>query len=247
MNPHDGHDGEEFRPDEDFNTDMITMNPPRWQRRRTGRPIAVAGVAVVALAAGGGVGYAATHSLSKRATDTAAVSAAATPTPTPSAPAPGSRPGSRPGRGWRGGFGGGGFGGGMPGGPVRFARGPVGAGLIHGEFTAPKSGGGYQTVDVQQGKVTAVSATSVTVKSVDGYSVTYTVTSKTVVDAQAAGIGSLKKGDSIFITATVSGSTPTAANIIDLTAVKAGHASFGFRAAPPPPGSPKVPAQPPSA
>lgn len=229
MNPYDGPDGEGLRPDEDFGTDMITMNPPRWQRWRPGRPIAVAGVAAVALAAGGGVGYAATHSGARPAADTAAVSS--TPSPTPSAVAPDQGAG----HGWRGGFPGG-----IPGGPTRFARGPVGAGLIHGEFTVPKPGGGYQTVDVQMGTVTAVSSTSVTVKSADGYSVTYTVTSKSVVDAQAAGIGSVKKGDSVFITATVSGSTPTAATIIDMTAVKAGRSSFGFRAAPPKPPSAQV-------
>ena len=100
--------------------------------------------------------------------------------------------------------------------------------MVHGQLTVPKSGGGYQTVDVQDGTVTAVSTGSVTVKSADGFTATYTVTSKTVVDAEAAGIGSVKKGDTIFVTATVSGSTATAANILDLTAVKAGRASFGF-------------------
>jgi len=220
MNPYDGPDGEGFRPDEDVDTDMITMNPPRWQGWRSRRPIAVAGVAAVALAAGGGVGYAATHTVTTRTADTAAVSAASTPTPAPSAvPAPGP-PG---GRGWHG------FPGRMPGGAIRFAPGPIGLGLIHGAFTVPKANGGYQTLDVQRGKVTAVSATSVTVKSADGYTVTYTVTSKTLVDARAAGIGSVKKGDSVFITATASGTTPTAANIADLSVFKQSGGPFGFR------------------
>lgn len=217
MKPYDGPDGEGFRPREDFDTDMITMKPPRWQGWRPRRPIAVAGVAVVALAAGGGVGYAATHSLSTRPADTATVSATSSPLPAPSAaPAP---PG---GRGWHA------FPGRMPGGAIRFAPGPIGAGLIHGAFTVPKSNGGYQTLDVQRGKVTAVSATSVTVKSADGYTVTYTVTSKTLVDAKAAGIGSVKKGDSVFVTATVSGTTPTATNIADLSVFKQYGGPFGF-------------------
>jgi hypothetical protein len=38
----------------------------------------------------------------------------------------------------------------------------------------------------------------------------------------------VKKGDTLFVTATVSGSTATAATIVDVTAVKAGRASFGF-------------------
>ena len=220
MNPYDGPDGEGFRPDEDLDTDMITMRPPRWQGWRPRRPIAVAGVAAVALAAGGGVGYAATHTISTRTTDTATVSATSSPLPAPSAvPAPGS-PG---GRGWHA------FPGRMPGGAIRFAPGPVGAGLIHGVFTVPKSNGGYQTLDVQRGKVTAVSATSVTVQSADGYTVTYTVTSKTLVDAEAAGIGSVKKGDSVFVTATVNGTTSTATNIADLSVFKQSGGPFGFR------------------
>ena len=108
-------------------------------------------------------------------------------------------------------------------------------GLVHGQFTEPKSGGGYQTVDVQNGTVSAVSASSITVKSADGFTATYAVKSSTVVDAKAAGIGSVKKGDTIFVTATVSGSTATAANITDMTAVQAGRASFGFPGKPPAP------------
>jgi hypothetical protein len=99
---------------------------------------------------------------------------------------------------------------------------------VHGQFTAPKAGGGYQAVDVQRGTVSAVSASSVTVKSADGFTATYAVTSVTVVDAKAAGIGSVKQGDTVFVSATVSGSTTTAANIVDMTAVRAGRASFGF-------------------
>lgn len=239
MNPYDGPDGEGSRPDEDFDADMIMMSPPRWQRRRYGRPVTVAGVAVVALAGGAGVGYAATHSIASPAAPTAAVAAAASPSPSarPAAPQPG------PMHRWRM-YGGGGFPAGIPGGPVRFARGPIGGGLVHGAFTVPKAGGGYQTLDVQRGTVTAVSATSVTVKSADGYTATYNVTSKTVVDAEAAGIGSVKKGDTIVLFATVSGGTATASNIMDTTAIKSGHASFGY---PGPANPPKAPAQPPTA
>jgi hypothetical protein len=216
-----------MNPQDDFDPDMITMNPQRW---RPGRPTAVAGVALLALAGGAGIGYAATHSLTaKGATDTAAV-AAASPSASPSPSASG-KPGSGPGagHGWRG------FAGGM--GPGRL--GAFGfSGVLHGQVTVPKSGGGYQTLDVQSGTVSAVSTGSLTVKSTDGFTATYTVTSKTVVDAEAAGIGSVKKGDTVFVTATVSGSTPTAADILDMTAVKAGRASFGF---PMRPANPPVP------
>jgi hypothetical protein len=225
MNPHDGPDNAEFGPDDDFDSDMITMNPPRWQRWRHGRPIAVAGVAIAALAGGASVGYAATHSVAKSGTpDAAAVAAASSPSPSAT---PSAAPRSPNGRGWRS------FAGGFGGGPG-FALGLGGGvgGVVHGQLTVPKSGGGYETVDVQQGTVSAVSSASITVKSADGFTATYVVTSKTLVDAQAAGIGSVKKGDTIFVTATVSGSTATAANVLDLTAVKAGRASFGFPARP---------------
>jgi len=224
MNPYDGPDETDFGPDEDFDADMITMRPPRWQRWREGRsrPLAVAGVAIAALAGGAGIGYAATHSYaSSGAPDTAAVAAAAAPTPSASAAPVPPRPA---GRGWRA------FAGGSSGGGPGFAFGFIGGagGVVHGQFTVPKSGGGYQTEDVQQGTVTAVSSGSISVKSADGFTASYVVSSKTLVDAQAAGIGSVKKGDTVSVTATVSGSTATAASVQDQTAIKAGRAAFGF-------------------
>lgn len=231
MNPYDGPDGADFGPEEDFGTDMITMDPPRWQRWRS-RPVAVAGVAIAALAGGAGIGFAATHSVAKSASpDTAAVAAAA---PTPSASAT-PAPRFNAGKGWRS------IPDGTPGVGMRLG------GVVHGQLTVPKSGGGYQTLDVQRGTVTAVNSTSISVKSTDGYTASYAVTSKTVVDAQAAGIGSVKKGDTVFVTATVSGSTATAANVLDLTAVKNGRVAFGFPAHPAKPKLVPAPAQPPSA
>ncbi|MEI8408959.1 MULTISPECIES: hypothetical protein [unclassified Kribbella] len=44
---------------------------------------------------------------------------------------------------------------------------------LHGEFVTAKDGGGYETIATQKGEVTAVSTTSITVKSADGYSRTY--------------------------------------------------------------------------
>jgi hypothetical protein len=230
MNPYDGADGGDSRPNnEEFGPDMITADPPRWQRWRPGRPLAVAGVAVVALAGGAGVGYAATNSLTAKAADTAAVASAspsASPSPSNGTPSSGAH------HGWRK------FGGMFPGGPG-LGFGVLGGGVVHGQLTVPKSGGGYQTLDVQTGTVTAVSTGAVTVKSADGFTATYTVTSNTVVGAQSAGIGSVKKGDTVFVTATVSGSTATAASIVDITAIKNGRASFGF---PEPPKAPALPA-----
>lgn len=192
-----------------------------YSARRRPRLAGVAMVAVIALAAGGGVAYVATHAGNNVRTDSSA-GAASTPTASPSASAPswrGRGPGAfgRPGGlGGLGGLGPGGFG-----------------GAIHGKVTVPKSGGGYQTVDVQRGSVTAVSSSSITVKSADGYSATYAVSSSTEVNAQAAGIGTVKTGDTVQLTATLSSGKATAASIIDLTSIRSSQGSFGFPAGPP--------------
>ena len=50
---------------------------------------------------------------------------------------------------------------------------------LHGTFVVPKEGGGYQTMQMQHGIVTAVSATSISVKSEDGFTATYVVNADT--------------------------------------------------------------------
>lgn len=229
--PHDGG----FQGGED--PDLLVMGVPEPPGRRRRRAAPLAGVAALALVGGAGVAYAATHAAPAKAAVSAAVSSSPTASPSPSASQPASQPAGAPvgHRGRFGGFGGFPFGG--------FGMGS--GGLVHGQFTEPKSGGGYQTVDVQDGTVSAVSASSVTVKSADGFTATYAVTSSTVVDAKAAGIGSVKKGDTIFVTATVSGGAATAANVTDMTAVNAGRASFGFPGSSSGfPGKPAAPAAP---
>ena len=78
-------------------------------------------------------------------------------------------------------------GGGMPGGPggpggqhgAIGGPGPaaVGSTSLHGEFVVPDGAGGYTTVLTQTGTVTAISPTSITVRSEDGYSQTYVIPS----------------------------------------------------------------------
>lgn len=179
------------------------------------RVAVMAGVITVGVLAGAGVAVAATSSSS--------------PTPTPSASPPASattpRPGMPPKGAWRihgapGAFG-----------PAFGGPGLLGGGLfgaVHGTVVVPKSGGGYQTVAFQNGKVTAVSSTSITLHSADGYSHTYPVTSSTNVNAQRDGIGSIKVGNEAVVTATVSGSTTTVIRIIDVTQLQQGfHRFFG--------------------
>lgn len=222
-----------FASDSDNDNDMISMGPPvppvpppprgGW-RRHPPRAVGFAGIAVIALAGGAGAAYAATHSSSPAANAAvAATTPSPTATPSPSAGMPGKAR-----HGWIGFAGPFGFGPGLAG----VGRG----GMLHGQFTVAKQGGGYETLDVQDGTVSAVSGTSLTVKSTDGYTATYTVTDSTLVDAQAKGIGSVKKGDTVAVTATATGATPTAANVTDITAIKAGRASLGLPEPPTGPG-----------
>jgi hypothetical protein len=104
-------------------------------------------------------------------------------------------------------------------------------GAVHGTAVVPKAGGGYQTVAFQNGKVTAVSSTSITLRSADGYSHSYQVTSSTMVNAQRDGISSIKDGNQVVVTATVSGSTGTATRIVDVSLLQQGiHRFFGAAA-----------------
>jgi hypothetical protein len=197
-------------------------------RRRSPHLAGLLAVAVVALAGGAGVAYAVTNPSGKVVTDSAASSHSQKPAASPS-------PSVRP---WKSGPPGGfkRFGGlgpfGALGGFRGFAIGGIG-GVVHGQFTEPKQGGGYQTVDVQRGTVTAVSSSSITVKSADGYSATYAVSSSTEVNAKAAGIGTVKVGDTVGVTATVSQGRATAASVIDMTAIRSSRGAFGFPAGPP--------------
>jgi hypothetical protein len=102
-------------------------------------------------------------------------------------------------------------------------------GVLHGQFVVAKPSGGDQTVDVQNGQVTAVSSTSITLKSSDGFTMSYVVASSTLVDAQRDGIGSIKVGNQASVLATVSGSTATAASIMDRTLMQQNWPGSGFR------------------
>jgi hypothetical protein len=191
--------------------DVVSMGStrpigPLILRSRSRRPYVVAGVAVAALLAGGGAALAGTTS--------------GTPTGTPSAVAAGPTPSPSPGTGR--------FGSGHHWGGPGFGFGSL-FGTVHGQFVVEKSGGGYETVDVQSGKVTAVSSTSITLKSADGFTHTYVVTSTTIVDAQRDGIGSVKVGNEATLMATVSGGTATATSIQDVTLLPQGRSSFGYR------------------
>jgi hypothetical protein len=172
------------------------------------RPYILAGVAVAALLGGAGAALAATNSSATPATQSAVVT-----TPPPSA-----SPGQFGAAGQRYRHSGGKFG----------LRGAL-LGVLHGQFVVAKAGGGDETIDVQNGQVTAVSSTSITLKSLDGFTKSYVVASSTMVDAQRDGIGSVKVGNQASVMATVSGSTATAASIVDRTLVQQTWPGSGYR------------------
>jgi len=175
-------------------TDQITTHqvwgapeptPPRWGWRETAAAVAVA--AVIA-ALGGAAVYAATagnsHSFG------------------------GPHQAFGPGGGMPGG-------GGIPDGPGS-QRGAIGgpgpaavdATSLHGEFVEPDGAGRYTTVLMQTGTVSAISPTSITVRSEDGYTQTY------VIPSTAGNAGApFAVDDQVVVRATRNGQTATVTNI----------------------------------
>lgn len=98
-------------------------------------------------------------------------------------------------------------------------------GAIHGTFVVPNQDGtGYQTVQMQRGTVTAVSATSISVKSDDGFTATYVVDADTKVNRDGA-IADITADADVMVMATVDGATATAQRIVDTAAF--GKGGFG--------------------
>jgi hypothetical protein len=176
---------------------------PRWRVR----PLLLAGTAVAAVTVGAGLALAATSGPSRFPLPSAGLPgslSAATPAPAPQLARPrclGLEPPRRAGALCR-----------------RAGR----AGVLHGTVVRPKPGGGTVTVEIQNGAVTAVSQSSITLKSEDGFTRTYGVTSSTIVAARRDGIGSVKVGDQVWVTATASGGTVTAIRIGDLSQLRFG-------------------------
>ena len=103
-------------------------------------------------------------------------------------------------------------------GPAMVGR-MLGRGL-HGSVVVEKPGGGYQTVLTQQGTATAVSDTSITVKSGDGFVATYRLTDESMVLSGPAGTDAIAKGADVMVTALKTGSTARAVHVVDLSQVE---------------------------
>jgi hypothetical protein len=196
----------------EFGTGFTPPPPPPGEepvarKSRSKARGAAAGVGVALVVGAGGIAVATSGSPS-----------VGTPGASPTSegtPSPGQ---AHPGFGGRGPGGGGGFGGGLIG---------IGGGVLHGTFVTAKSGGGYQTVQVQTGTVDSVTSTAIAVTSKDGFKYTYVVKAGTNVDAQRDGITSVKKGDEVVVSATVSGKTATVDRVTDTTELQKNLPNLG--------------------
>jgi hypothetical protein len=94
--------------------------------------------------------------------------------------------------------------------------------LEHGQLTLNSSR--VHTLDLQRGTVQAVSPTSLTVKSADGFTAVYTVKSTTKVrkNKAASTIGAVDVGDHVLVEATGTGAPETAFRVTDAGAGSAG-------------------------
>lgn len=188
--------------------------PP--SRRLHRPPLAAAAVVATVFAIGLGVAYA--------QTDPSTTTTAGSPSPqVVPAPAPPQQPaqGKHFGPG-HGPFGGKLFGPGHFGGLGKF-------GGIHGEFTLKKpDGSGYQVWATQLGEVADVSASSITVKSEDGFSRTYALDENTVVNAGRDGIGTVKTGDTVRVVGLVEDGKARAAAVVDSTSLGRIGEHWGF-------------------
>ncbi len=84
--------------------------------------------------------------------------------------------------------------------------------MLHGEGVVETADGTYTTVRMQEGEVTAASATSLTVQSADGYTSTYVINSDTELERDRAE-GAPEVGDIVHVRAEVTGATATAEHV----------------------------------
>jgi hypothetical protein len=101
---------------------------------------------------------------------------------------------------------------------------------LHGRYVTRDSNGKIHTVDFQVGAVTAVSGSSLTVKSTDNFSATYTVNGDTRVtkDFDNVKITDIAKDSQVRVTAEVNGDTRTARFVMQFTG-KVGMGGKGER------------------
>ena len=97
-------------------------------------------------------------------------------------------------------------------GPGMGERGPGGpmGDVLHGEAVVEQPDGTLVTVRMQEGEATAVSATSITLVSTDGFTATYVITADTDQERDRTEGSPAQVGDTVHVRATVDGSAVTA-------------------------------------
>ena len=165
------------------------------------KPTLFSSAKAVTLVAAGAIGATALTGFAFAANSTPDPSTGSTPSATaPAGPAQDAAKGPRDGRGGPGGV----FGHMGPNGPV-----------LHGDVTVKDKEGVVKNVRVQTGVVTAVSATSLTLKSSDDYVGEWTVNSDTKVrrDKVQTTIDKVAVGDTVTVMGTVASDTATAERV----------------------------------
>ena len=98
----------------------------------------------------------------------------------------------------------------------RFGRHALGGRALHGEFVVKDKDGKFVTTLSQRGEVTEVDSDSITLKSEDGFTKTYTVNGDTRIrrNHDQAKIGDIKAGENAAVIAIKDGDGATAKAII---------------------------------
>ena len=98
-------------------------------------------------------------------------------------------------------------------GPGRGGPGRPEGDVLHGELVVERPDGGVVTLRLQEGEATAVSATSITVASADGFTATYSISAETEQERGRAEDTPAQVGDEVHVRATVEGTAVTAEDI----------------------------------
>lgn len=89
-------------------------------------------------------------------------------------------------------------------------------------FSYPPQALGYGTAQKQRGTVTAVSATSISVKSADGFTATYVIDAETKINRDGA-TASITADADVLVQSLVEGGTVTAKCVVDTAAFGRGR------------------------
>jgi len=104
---------------------------------------------------------------------------------------------------------------------------------LHGEITVPKEGGGYEVLHIQRGVVRNVDASSLTVRSSDGFTETYAIGPHTIIDRDRHDIGDVKVGHRVALTGVDVNGTLTVRSLVDGTLFDKSIERFGAPKRPP--------------